>query len=110
MFVSTRSATLVKLLARPAAGSTLARMNPRGLLPFPLALGRLIEEFQTFIGRPPRPRTRRGDHADAISRSTPLDLIARPNAILLGERLWKRNLKLAGYFGHVLTIARTRSL
>ena len=49
-------------------------------------------------------------HPDDVSRRLPGDLVPGADGVPLGEGLWNRDLELARHLGHVLTLARTRSV
>src|SRR5262249_28184816 len=98
MLVSTRAATIVELVARPAA----IRRTPRGgcCLAIAVTRGRAIEEQE------PRRRiaaARAGPHErhpDAVGAGRPFELIARLDVESLGNGLGHCDLKLAGDLDH----------
>src|SRR4051794_37976016 len=110
MCVSTRAATRMQLLSRPAAVAWRAAMRALpGLIPFGLTCGGFVEQRQPLGGRQRAPRILRHD-ADAVAIHQPVDLVARPYAEAVGHRFWHGDLQFARDLGHILTIARTTAL
>src|ERR1700674_3280878 len=115
MFVSTRKATLVELLAGPAPAlasrsgsqSFLAELR----LPLALASRRLVEELEAFFNRCGLGRFRVPlDHTNRLPGRQPLQIISRTNFVLVGDRLRKCQLEFTRNFGHDRSIARIWSL
>src|SRR5713226_2844715 len=106
MFVSTRTATGIELLTRPAPGDRM-RNGLEALLSLQLPLPRIIEEGQLLGFRQGRLLTP-DVHTDPVPGGLPLDLVAGADPVLVGERLGKRDLELARDLRHVLTLARTK--
>src|SRR5437660_1016458 len=112
MLVSIREAATIQLLSLPTAvcwRNYLARSCLSTFLP----LRGLIEELQSFFYRAfllieiifPR-----GNHADRFPSRDPLQLVSRPDSVLVGDGFGHRQLQLACNLRHILTIARILSL
>ena len=110
--VSIREAATIQLLSLPA---TPCRRNDlaRFRLSTPLPLRSLIEEFQSLFCRallliaiifPCR------NHADRFPSRDPLQLVSRPDSVLVGDGFGHCQLQLACDLRHILTIARILSL
>src|SRR5881409_1043345 len=95
MFVSTRPATVVELLARPSA---ILRGLPLPAAP-PHAPGGLVEEFHAILGRK-RAAASDGLDSNDVAGRLPFDLIARPDAESVRDRPGHRHLELARNLGH----------
>src|SRR6266540_3531780 len=104
-FVSTREATIVEVLALPSSagrnrcGPPSTPQPPRGC----------VEEVETLLyGQ--RLLAARGLDANHLSSRHELDPIPRTDSMPLCDRLRDRDLKLACYLRHDLTLARMKSL
>ena len=95
----------MEILTRPSAIANCPR-HPGIPLPAALALGCLVEEAEPRFQIEETTAGLRGRHAETVPAHRPVDVVARPNAELDGERLRHSDLELAGDLGHVLTIAR----
>src|SRR5437660_12728154 len=112
MLVSIREAATIQLLSLPTAvcwRNYLARSCLSTFLP----LRGLIEELQSFFYRAfllieiifPR-----GNHADRFPGRDPLQLVSRPDSVLVGDGFGHCQLQLACNLRHILTISRILSL
>ena len=52
----------------------------------------------------------RWNHTNHLAGGDPVKIIARPNAVAVGDGFGYRQLQLTGDFRHILTIARIKSL
>src|SRR6266700_5746498 len=106
MLVSIREAATIQLLSLPTAvcwRNYLARSCLSTFLP----LRSLIEELQSFFYRAfllieiifPR-----GNHADRFPGRDPLQLVSRPDSVLVGDGFGHCQLQLACDLRHILTI------
>src|SRR5690348_14578492 len=103
MLVSTRLATRVEILAFPVTLRRRVLRENHVLFALALPCSRLIEQPQPFFEAQQRARALTWkDHADAVAGGHELDLVARGNAVLIGDVLRDRDLQLARDFGHVL--------
>jgi hypothetical protein len=82
-------------------------------LPATLALRGSVKEFDPLLWGQSLPGSLAPSgkhHPDHFSSRNPLQLVARSNAIDVGNGLWDGQLQFAGDLGHFLTIARIESL
>src|SRR5450432_54168 len=109
MFVSTSQATaVVQVFASPPAIRRLP-LPPPSCVPALLPFGRRVEEPESFSER--QGFTPPGNlDPERLTCRAPLDLVAGPDSVLVGERLGKRYLELARDLRHLLTLARIESL
>jgi hypothetical protein len=77
MFVSTRAATAIEILATPSAIDS--RLDVAAALTFLLAFRRLIEKREPILCREERAVSGRSD-AQPVPALAPFDVIARPDA------------------------------
>src|SRR5450755_3812766 len=117
MFVSTRKATLVNILADPsppAAWRTwdaglrrrLFRAGRRLTLAGPSR--RLIEQLQAPFDRCRLGRLRHSplDDTDGVASGQPIEIVSGADFILVGDRLGKSELKFAGNSGHNIKFSK----
>src|SRR6516165_2647574 len=100
MFVSTREATSVYVLARPAAIIGLCcgcSLLVQSRVSLPLPLRSLIKQCQSFFDRQflPRPASRYWDDTDCFSGGNPVHFVSGPNSILIRNRFRYRQLQFA---------------
>src|SRR5208282_4958379 len=121
MFVSTRDATRIKLLARPAASLSPGLRPVLWLGPLFQFFGlkyvdshvRIIKQRKLFLERQIVGSFLSGArrrHADRVSGRDPFELVAGPNVVLVGNGFGESQLPLAGDLAHLLTLARIESL
>ena len=80
------------------------------LIPILLPLGRAVEEAQASLSVEGFADPARRNDPNGVAGRLPADLVSRSNPVLVGDFLGDGHLSLARDFGHVLTVARTRSL
>src|SRR3989442_13936422 len=103
----------MQLLSLPATGCGPGHCFARFPLSTPLPLCSLIEELQALLYRTllhSEVIFSCGNHADRFPGSNPLQLVSRPNPVLVGDGFGYSQLQLACDLRHILTIARILSL
>src|SRR5437870_13734120 len=103
-----REAASIQLLSLPATRCR-RKYVARFRVPTFLPLRGLVEEFQSLLYRALLPieiNFFRGNHADRFPSRDPLQLVSRPDSVLVGDGFGHCQRYLACDLRHILTLAR----